>query len=228
MQTLERLKRKVHEHAARGTDVACQLCGWQGSKWYDTQICPRCKSRARTRLIPYALEHFAMRPRALLHIGPSVSEVAFFQERYNPDPYYRLDIKSRPHVNLVGDICAIPLDPASVDSIVIWHVLEHISDDHAAIAEMHRVLMPGGKVLVSVPIHPKGRAETYEDSSIPQSQWLEIHGHDDHCRSCGLDYYQRFETAGLGVQTLNTWEIAASERARHGLSDSHVAWCCTK
>lgn len=42
----------------------------------------------------------------------------------------------------------------SYDSIVCSNVLEHISDDVSSMVNFHRLLKPGGKVLLLVPAHP--------------------------------------------------------------------------
>lgn len=45
----------------------------------------------------------------------------------------------------------IPLDDATVDAVVSFEVLEHVRDERAALAEIHRVLKPGGWVAMTVP-----------------------------------------------------------------------------
>jgi SAM-dependent methyltransferase len=50
-----------------------------------------------------------------------------------------------------GDLLALPVPDASVDRVIVAEVLEHIPDDRAAMAEIARVLKPGGRVAVSVP-----------------------------------------------------------------------------
>ncbi|MCU1619903.1 MAG: putative methyltransferase, partial [Modestobacter sp.] len=50
-----------------------------------------------------------------------------------------------------GDLRALPVPDASVDRVIASEVLEHIPDDRAAIAEIARVLKPGGRVAVTVP-----------------------------------------------------------------------------
>jgi len=37
------------------------------------------------------------------------------------------------------------------DAVTLWHVLEHVADPRGVLAEVHRVLQPGGVLLVSVP-----------------------------------------------------------------------------
>jgi SAM-dependent methyltransferase len=50
-----------------------------------------------------------------------------------------------------GDLRALPVPDASVDRVIASEVLEHIPDDAAAMAEIARVLKPGGRVAVTVP-----------------------------------------------------------------------------
>ena len=50
-----------------------------------------------------------------------------------------------------GDLLALPFPDASVDRVIASEVLEHIPDDVTAMAEISRVLKPGGRVAVTVP-----------------------------------------------------------------------------
>ncbi|TQN42264.1 methyltransferase family protein [Blastococcus colisei] len=50
-----------------------------------------------------------------------------------------------------GDLLHLPFPDASVDRVMASEVLEHIHDDVAAMAEIFRVLKPGGRVAVTVP-----------------------------------------------------------------------------
>ena len=50
-----------------------------------------------------------------------------------------------------GDALALPFGDAEFDRVVAAEVLEHIPEDDAAIAELARVLRPGGTLAVTVP-----------------------------------------------------------------------------
>ena len=50
-----------------------------------------------------------------------------------------------------GDALALPFADGEFDRVVAAEILEHISDDAAAIAEVVRVVRPGGTVAVTVP-----------------------------------------------------------------------------
>ena len=55
-----------------------------------------------------------------------------------------------------GDIGALPFADASFDAVICSSVLYHqwVGDIAAAVCEMHRVLRPGGVVLINVPAFP--------------------------------------------------------------------------
>jgi SAM-dependent methyltransferase len=50
-----------------------------------------------------------------------------------------------------ADALALPFGDASFDRVIASEVLEHIPDDHGAMAELARVLRPGGTMAVTVP-----------------------------------------------------------------------------
>lgn len=92
----------------------------------------------------------------------------------------------------VGDITRLDFPVGSFDAVVAGEVLEHVSDDAAAIAELYRVLKPGGWCLVSVPADPRlwdvsddwaGHVRRYTESELRA----------------------RFEAQGFQVQRLFRW-----------------------
>lgn len=62
-----------------------------------------------------------------------------------------LDVQDQSHIDLVTDGAAIPLNDASLDLVVTQEVLEHVADDRAALAELARVLKPGGRIYCQLP-----------------------------------------------------------------------------
>src|SRR5215213_7304835 len=57
-----------------------------------------------------------------------------------------------PDVDLqVGDVRALPFPDASFDAVVCFEVIEHVEERSETLAELRRVLAPGGIVLVSSP-----------------------------------------------------------------------------
>jgi SAM-dependent methyltransferase len=68
------------------------------------------------------------------------------------------DVPGNLHADLHGSIDAIPAADASFDVVLCLQVLEHVPDPAAAVRELHRVVRPGGRVLLSThgvyPYHP--------------------------------------------------------------------------
>ncbi|HTW99973.1 MAG TPA: class I SAM-dependent methyltransferase [Acidimicrobiales bacterium] len=52
---------------------------------------------------------------------------------------------------VTADAARVPFPDASLDCVIAAEVLEHIDDDAAALAELARVLRPGGTLALSVP-----------------------------------------------------------------------------
>jgi SAM-dependent methyltransferase len=50
-----------------------------------------------------------------------------------------------------GNALALPIPDASFDAVIASEVLEHVWDDRGALAELVRVLRPGGRIAVTVP-----------------------------------------------------------------------------
>jgi SAM-dependent methyltransferase len=55
---------------------------------------------------------------------------------------------------LLADVCHLPIEDGSVDAVLSANLLEHVPDDVAALAEIHRVLRPGGLAAIIVPAGP--------------------------------------------------------------------------
>ena len=62
-----------------------------------------------------------------------------------------LDLAPGEHIDYVCDATAIPVPDDSFDLIVSQETLEHVADPWKVMAEMHRVLKPGGKIYCQLP-----------------------------------------------------------------------------
>jgi SAM-dependent methyltransferase len=65
--------------------------------------------------------------------------------------FINLDIEYTSGVTLVGDAHQIPLKSNSVDCVTCISVLEYVKNPQQVVAELHRVLRPGGLLYLSVP-----------------------------------------------------------------------------
>jgi ubiquinone/menaquinone biosynthesis C-methylase UbiE len=114
------------------------------------------------------------------------------------------------------DITQIDWESDYFDLIICNHVLEHIPDDRKAMKELYRVLKPGGKAILQVPLSVV-LEETYEDFSITEPQErIRIFGQRNHCRIYGRDYGQRLEEAGF---TFCPVKISDTNCRKYGLDE---------
>ena len=201
-----------------------------GVKFRKNAKCPRCGSLERHRLLQLYLKNktdFFNKSLRVLHISP----LEIFRNDWSNLPnleYISIDLLST-ITTLQVDISNIPLPDNQFDWIICYHVLEHISDDAAAMKELFRVLKPGGTAILQVPINSL-LEKTYEDPSITSPQDRErAYGQTDHLRTYGLDYKDRLEKSGFIVKPLDyTKELGDDLITKYCLMKSEVMYLCTK
>jgi len=88
----------------------------------------------------------------VLDVGARIS---WYKKWFAHDKWLTLDIDAASKPDVLGDICKIPLDDSSVDSVFCISVLEHVYDVNKAVSEIFRVLRAGGQAVVAIPfLHP--------------------------------------------------------------------------
>lgn len=65
--------------------------------------------------------------------------------------YIRLDINKYENLEIVGDVCNLPIKSNSIDTILFTEVLEHVKNTNFAIKEINRVLKNEGHLILTVP-----------------------------------------------------------------------------
>lgn len=61
-----------------------------------------------------------------------------------------------------ADVCELPFESGSADTVLLTQVLEHVTDPERALGEIYRVLGPEGKLILSVPFIYHAHAEPYD------------------------------------------------------------------
>jgi len=126
-----------------------------------------------------------------------------------------------------GTLSDVPRDAAPFDVVCAWDVLEHVSDDAAAMRELARVTAPGGWCLVMVPLAP-GVPRTDEDPAVTDPAERERRFlQRDHVRLYGADLGQRLAAAGFAVEHVRPEvEFGAQAMRRHRLLGVDHLWLC--
>jgi len=135
------------------------------------------------------------------------------------------------------DVTDMQLPSNSFDLLICYHVLEHVSDDRAAMAEMHRVLKPRGSAIIQVPMHS---GPTFEDPTVQtDEERFSRFGQRNHVRLYGRDIKKRIESAGFHVEVVDYLaevDEATTQRSRlrreteadEPYADLNDIYCCRK
>lgn len=88
--------------------------------------------------------------------------------------YVALDIALTPGVtNIVSDVQSLPFLDGQFDCVIAIEVLEHVENSMKMADEIYRVLMPGGKLILSVPFLFHEHGDPY-DFNRPTRRGLEF------------------------------------------------------
>lgn len=228
--------RRAYLHASAvvnaGSTVVCPCCGRTFRKFAHffgrPDQCPQCGSLMRHRAVFLFLRDALAVPKgaAILDVGPAPALTTWLASLEGVD-YLPVDLDS-PQATLHADVTDLPIGDDSFDVILCLHVLEHVPDDRKAMSELIRVLRPGGKAVIQVPVKPI--PETIEDATVTTPVARERRfGQYDHVRICGLDYGLRLEAAGFDVTEEDYVEhLDAASRIRFGLRTGEPFYLCVK
>ncbi len=149
--------------AATGAEVRaaawCNICRWTGAGFDGPQhcefaTCPRCGSIARDRFLFWCFVERtppSLRTR-LLETSPRMG-ADYRRAMARWFTYTCSDFDERAHAGTVRiDLQAIDLPDASLDVLLTPHVLEHVPETDTALGEIARVLAPGGRMYLQVPV----------------------------------------------------------------------------
>lgn len=187
----------------------CSICGFSGMfeahgmpPRFDAK-CPSCKSleRHRHQMLWIRQNEDALRNKRILHFAPE----PVMRKIYSglAASYLSADIAG--FADRALDIEAIDMPDTSWDVLVANHVLEHV-DDRKALAEIRRILTPGGLAILSFPFALTFE-RTYENPAITSRADRELHfGQWDHVRIYGADAAERISAAGFAVTTFSAGE----------------------
>jgi len=214
-----------------GNKVECPICNHTYREFLPygrinprkNALCPNCLSLERHRLIWLYLKektNFFSAPLHVLHIAPEPCFMKRFEKQHG-DNYITGDIES-PLAKVKMDIHQMPFEENQFDVVLCNHVLEHVENDIKAMAEIRRVLKPGGWAIMQVPFFSPVPETTVEDLTITDPRMREkLFGQDDHVRKFGKDYAARIERSGL-IAAPDDFSKTASER--YGIAKGEVIY----
>lgn len=196
----------------------------------ENALSPSTLSLERHRLLWLYLQNetdFFTKPQKVLHFAPEQAFYKRFRNQKNLE-YTTTDLFS-PLADVKADICNLPFEDDSFDTILCNHVLEHIPDDTKAMQELYRVLKPGGMAILQIP-QDLEREVTFEDDSIvDKKERTEIFGQYDHVRVYGWDYFDKLRSIGFTVKEEDyTANFTPEELDRYCLMEGEIIPVCYK
>lgn len=193
-------------------------------------LSPSTLSLERHRLLWLYLQQqtdFFKRHQKVLHFAP---EQAFYKrfKSLNHLDYTTTDLNS-PIADVKADICDLPFQDNSFDTIICNHVLEHIQNDTKAIQELNRILRPSGMAILQIP-QDLSRATTFEDDSIVDpKERAKIFGQYDHLRIYGRDFFDKLRSVGFEVEEVDlTSNMKDSDIDYYRLAKGEIIPVCFK
>jgi SAM-dependent methyltransferase len=192
--------------ASERHDRWCNVCRWTGSAFLgsahtESAKCPRCGSVARDRFLLWCFTSRTGKWRDARVIETSPRLGAEYREYMRRWFSYRTsDFDLSMHRGDVQlDLQDIDLPDASVDIVLTPHVLEHVPDTDRALAELFRVIAPGGRMYLQVPLlqgvtAPPTEPEFHADNTPVLWRF-------------GWDLVDRLRAAGFTATTLVTAEF---------------------
>lgn len=233
-----------------GTKLECPFCHWRfrrfrsagfdypvliekqvvGASYHLNDVCPRCMSNARERLAYLFLKNktsIFTAPLKVLHVAPEPNIARVLGAQANLR-YITADL-FEPKVMTRLDVMNLPFPDSVFDVVICNHVLEHVADDRLAMAELIRVLQPGGWSLLQVPI-ALAIDKTIEDPSARSDEdRIRAFGQRDHVRLyAASDYVERLESQGFSVSITRFGQDLADNAANYALIAEEVIFMCTK
>ena len=162
--------------------------------------CPRCGSHDRERHLALYLRAVGMfdllSGMRVLHFAPE-RRLRRQIAATSPVEHVCCDLyPSEPGIRKV-DMEAMPFGDGAFDLLIANHVLEHVSDDLKAVAEIYRVLAPGGLAILQTPFSPTLHRTWSDPGIIEPSARLQAYGQEDHVRLFGRDIVERITSTGL-------------------------------
>jgi hypothetical protein len=144
----------LHESGA-----TCPICRWHGSAFAGTTHvesanCPSCDSIARDRFLFWCFSQRTPKWRGarVLETSPRLGpEYRQWMRRWFDYRASDFDLSAH-RADLQLDLQQIDLDDAALDLVLTAHVLEHVPETDRAIAELFRVIAPGGRMYLQIPL----------------------------------------------------------------------------
>ena len=193
--------------------------------------CPYCSASDRERLYILFLKKFILKQTQklkIIHFAPEKA-LEHFLRKLKSNEYRTADLFMK-DVDDIADLTDLHIySENSFDLLICSHILEHIPSDTQAMQELYRILEPGGKGIIMVPILEK-LSQVYEDLNIITDEERLLHfGQEDHIRMYNQKgFIQRLEEVGFKVTLYTINQFSDTDFTINGISKKSVLYIVEK
>lgn len=199
--------------------------------------CPSCQASDRDRLYALYLKDYLRDLKSdtvatIVDFAPSPPLSEFIRGQIARSVQrisYRTADAFKEDVDDKVDIAELPYQDGEFDFFICSHVLEHVTDDRRALRELYRILKPGGRGILMVPII-LSIAEIDEDPTITDEgeRWRRF-GQGDHVRLYSKNgFVDRVKEAGFVIYQYGRDFFGKKSFARNGISNQSVLYVVEK
>jgi len=209
-----------------------ETCNHQGF------LCPSCQATDRDRLYALYLQDYLMGLKSdgvikIVDFAPSAPLSHFIRKLIalpGQDISYRTADACAEGVDDRVDVTEMRIyEDSQFDFFICSHVLEHVSDDRKALRELYRILKPGGKGILMVPI-VLSLGEIDEDPTVLDEgeRWRRF-GQFDHVRLYSKNgFVERVREAGFLVYQYGREFFSEELLTRTGITSQSVLYVVEK
>ncbi|QCP47743.1 methyltransferase domain-containing protein [Trinickia violacea] len=162
--------------------------------------CPKCGCNDRERHLWLYLAFSRILEDAgakrILHVAPEAGLEPRIR-RLQPREYVVGDLSPRLAHHREINVEKLDFPDGYFDVIICNHVLEHVDNPAAALAEFNRCLAPGGHLVAQTPYSPVLRNTFELTKPVDEAFATNYFGQNDHVRMFGADLVDHFRNAGF-------------------------------
>lgn len=109
--------------------------------------------RAREKLLRTVLVEYVGEPTRVLDVGSADGPSVGWLRGHGKHTAVDIDFRGLGPGDVCASALALPFKDASFDVVAAFDVIEHVDPEENVLAELRRVLAPGGRLLLSVPAY---------------------------------------------------------------------------
>lgn len=199
----------------------------------ESYSCPHCGASDRERLYALYLDDLpAPKPvesgQKMLHFAPEPALADHIRRMARFE--YRSADRGMDTVDDQVDIADMGrYQEGAFDCFICSHVLEHVTGDRAALAELFRILAPGGWGILMVPLMTRIDTTLEDPEARSEADRWRLFGQGDHVRLYAKqDFLKRVVVAGFTVEQLGAAHFGPDRFARAGIAAGSVLYIVRK